>query len=70
MQLTLINIILFVTFIFIEISGHETNVLSALRKKVFRGYQKDVKPDGQVVIRAGMSIIDLNLDPKTKVSIH
>ena len=42
--------------------------ISALKKKIFKGYVKDVKPDGQVTVKAGFSINDIELDPTRKVN--
>jgi len=41
--------------------------ISALKKKIFKGYVRDVKPDGQVTVKAGFSINDIELDPTRKV---
>ena len=48
--------------------GNQAEIHSSLRKAVFKGYQKDVKPDGQVEVKAGISIINLDLDPNRKVN--
>ena len=48
--------------------GNQAEIHSSLRKAVFKGYQRDVKPDGQVEVKAGISIINLDLDPERKVN--
>merc|ERR1712238_507971 len=35
--------------------------------KIFKGYVRDVKPDGQVEVKAGFSISNIELDPTRKV---
>ena len=79
-----LNIICFAILFFVQISlGHDTDhhktdhhdtehdrCISALKKKIFKGYVKDVKPDGQVTVKAGFSINDIELDPTRKVNQH
>ena len=48
-------------------SGFQTEQLSALKKAVFKGYQKGVKPDSQVKVKGGWSISELNLCPEREV---
>ena len=56
-------------------SGNRSLAISSLLLKLigkdmecFKGYVRDVKPDGQVEVKAGFSINDIELDPTRKVN--
>ena len=62
------NVIFFLLIVLINYSsGHKAQQISALKKALFRNYEKDVKPDGQIVVRAGMTVTDFSLCPHRKV---
>ena len=45
-----------------------TNVIAALRNAILSGYEKGVKPDGQVTVKAGATLTDFSLCPHREVS--
>ena len=69
MLLTTANV--FAILVLIQVSiGHTSQQLSALKRAIFENYQNDVKPDGQVVVKGGMSISHFSLCPERKVTFQ
>ena len=62
---SLTSLTVFIGLVIGQSSGIEQT--SALRDALLAGYNKDAKPDGQVEVKAGLSLTTLDLCPHRQV---